>query len=218
MLSGFGGCNAAVWASKDLMADDADYKAMFCRKHSVMITPHSVSVDDVDIETESRGKELLTNLYKKRIGGYAKFYKMDGLSRLGFIASELLLQSEDAERFKEREDRATILFNHSSSVDSDRKYIESIADAENYFPSPSVFVYTLPNIVTGEIAMRNKYYGETSFYILPDKNEKLMQTILQTAFSDPKTTSIISGWIDYVDDGNFVADIGIYEKEDNKTL
>lgn len=218
MLSGFGGCNAAVWASKDLMADDAYYKAMFCRKHSVMITPHSISVDDVDIETEGRGKEMLTNFYKKRIGGYAKFYKMDGLSRLGFIASELLLQSEDAERFKERENRATILFNHSSSVDSDRKYMESIADAENYFPSPSVFVYTLPNIVTGEIAMRNKYYGETSFYILPDKNEKLMQTILQTAFSDPKTTSIIGGWIDYVDDGNFVADIGIYEKEDNKTL
>lgn len=218
MLSGFGGCNAAVWASKDLPADEADYKPMICRKHNVKITSDSVSVDGVDIETEGRGKELLTNLYKKRVGGYAKFYKMDGLSRLGFIASELLLQSENAERFKEREDRATVLFNHSSSVDSDRKYMESIADSENYFPSPSVFVYTLPNIVTGEIAMRNKYYGETSFYIIPDKNEKLMQTILQTSFSDSKTTSIIGGWIDYADDGNFGADIGIYEKEDNKTL
>lgn len=218
MLSGFGGCNAAVWISKDMTDDEADYKTRFSRKHSVNITPHSVSVDGVDIETEGQGKELLTNLYKKRIGEYAKFYKMDGLSRLGFVASELLLQTEDMERFKEREDRATVLFNHSSSVDSDKKYMESIADAENYFPSPSVFVYTLPNIVTGEIAMRNKYYGETSFYILPDKNEKLMQAILQTAFSDPHTTSIIGGWIDYVDAGNFVADIGIYEKEDNKTL
>ncbi len=218
MLSGFGGCNAAVWVSKDMTDDVAGYKTKFCCKHSVKITPDSVSVDGKDIEKEGNGKTLLTNIYKTRIGGYAKFYKMDGLSRLGFIASELLLQTEDVERFKEREDRATVLFNHSSSVDSDRKYMESIVDAENYFPSPSVFVYTLPNIVTGEIAMRNKYYGETSFYILPDKNEKLMHSILQTAFSDKKTTSIVCGWIDYIDDGNFVADIGIYEKEDNKTL
>ena len=218
MLSGFGGCNAAVWASRILKEDAADYTATFRRTHSVKITPDAVSVDDEKIETEGRGKDLLINLYKKRVGGYAKFYKMDRLSRLGFIASELLLQAEGSERFTERENRAVVLFNHSSSVDSDRKYMESIADAENFFPSPSVFVYTLPNIVTGEIAMRNKYYGDTSFYIQPERDDRRMQAILQTAFSDTTTTSIIGGWIDYADDENFIADIGIYEKEDNKTI
>lgn len=218
MLSGFGGCNAAVWASRDMLSDNADYEACFSRRHSVCVTTDSVSVDGKQVEVDGKGKELLTNLYKTRIGGYAKYYKMDGLSRLGFVASELLLKAEGKERFCEREDRAIILFDHSSSVDSDRKYMEPIRDKENYFPSPSVFVYTLPNIVTGEIAMRNKYYGETSFYILPEKNDALMNDIMRTTFSDSMTASIIGGWIDYVDDGHFVADIAIYEKEDNKTI
>lgn len=212
MLSGFGGCNAAVWASREMPADEADYGAAFRKTHSVEVTPGRVSVDGKELDTDSQGAALLTEIYKTRVGGYAKFYKMDRLSRLGFVASELLLQAEGRERFAETEDRAVVLFNHSSSVDSDRKHMESIADKDNYYPSPSVFVYTLPNIVTGEIAMRNGYHGETSFYILPEKDETRMHDILQTAFSDRATESILGGWIDYADDGHFMADISIYER------
>ena len=213
MLSGFGGCNAAVWASRDMAADEADYDVAFRKTHSVVMTQDSVRVDGEELDTVSCGAELLTEIYKTRIGGYAKFYKMDRLSRLGFVASELLLQVEGGERFAESEDRAVVLFNHSSSADSDRRYMESIRDRENYFPSPSVFVYTLPNIVTGEITMRNGYHGETSFYILPEKDARRMHDILQTAFSDSVTKSILGGWIDYADDGHFMADIAIYERE-----
>lgn len=218
MLSGFGGCNAAVWASREAAADAADYDSAFRKTHSVRITPDGAFVDGCKIEAEGRGSEMLTNLYKTRIGGYAKYYKMDRLSRLGFVASELLLKAEGAARFEEREDRAVVFFNHSSSVDSDRKYLQSIENADNYFPSPSVFVYTLPNIVTGEIAMRNKYYGETSFYILTERNETLMTDVMRATFSDRITRSAVGGWIDYADDENFIADISIYEKEDKKSI
>lgn len=218
MLSGFGGCNAAVWASMNVEADATYYDAAFRKTHSVRITPDEAVVDGIRIDAEGRGAELLTCLYKTKVGGYAKFYKMDRLSRLGFVASELLLQAEDKNGFDEREDRAVVFFNHSSSVDSDRKYLRSIENADDYFPSPSVFVYTLPNIVTGEIAMRNKYYGETSFYILTERNERLMRDILRATFSDRVTRSVLGGWIDYTDDENFIADIGIYEKEDNKSI
>ena len=102
-----------------------------------------------------------------------------------------------------------VLFNRSSSISSDKKYLASIADKENYFPSPSVFVYTLPNIVTGEIAIRNDYHGETSFYILPEKNEEQMQTLIQTAFLDRQTTSLLTGWIDYEDREHYEADMYI---------
>ncbi len=213
MLSGFGGCNAAVWASRELPADRAEYNAVFRCTHSVTVTPDAVTLDGKPVEAEGTGSELITGLYKNRIGGYAKFYKMDKLCRLGFVASELLLQQEGRERFVEREDRAVVLFNHSSSVDSDRKYVESIGEGDNYFPSPSVFVYTLPNIVTGEIAMRNKYHGETSFYILPERDERRMRQIISTAFSDSMTESVLGGWIDYADDRHFTAAMGIYERE-----
>lgn len=212
MLSGFGGCNAAVWASKEMQVGNADYNADFCCLHTVTVTPNGATVDGRVADAEGTGTELLTSLYKKHVGGYAKFYKMDKLCRLGFVASELLLQEEGKERFVEREDRAVVLFNHSSSVDSDRKYEDSIADEENYFPSPSVFVYTLPNIVTGEIAMRNKYHGETSFYILLERDEKLMRQILSATLSDSMTDSVLGGWIDYADDGHFIAVMSIYER------
>ena len=85
--------------------------------------------------------------------------------------------------------------------------MESIQDKENYFPSPSVFVYTLPNIVTGEIAIRNHYHGETSFYILPSRNETQMQEVLETVFMDTQSKSVLTGWIDYEDEEHFEADL-----------
>lgn len=220
MLSGFGGCNATLLAKKDkrqseegTLLGELQTGALYSKQHSVKITPHQVVVDGKEIE-EIEGPSLLTALYKKYVSDYPKYYKMDSLSRLGFIASELLLQEERKNGCEEEatRKRAVVLFNHSSSIASDRKYIESIKDKDNYFPSPSVFVYTLPNIVTGEIAIRNGYHGETSFYILPDKDEKQMECILQTTFQDPQTESVIAGWVDYEDETCFEAEIYIFKK------
>ena len=173
--------------------------------HTVEITPKAVTVDGKQMACEGEGKALLTDLYKRYIDNYPKFYKMDPLCRLGFVASELLLQAEGDRRDTPRNDRAIILFNRSSSIQADEAYQASIQDAEDYFPSPAAFVYTLPNIVTGEIAIRNHYQGETSFYILPERNDQLMQQILKASLGDKSTKSILGGWIDYENDENFVA-------------
>lgn len=212
MLSGFGGCNAALLLEKNSTRLTGGYHSPFSSHHSVVIRPDAVEVDGRHLPIDTHGKELLTALYRLYVGDYPKYYKMDPLSRLGFIASELLLQAEGAERFVACDDRAVIFFNHSSSVCADRQYIETIADPDNCFPSPSVFVYTLPNIVTGEIAIRNGYHGETSFYILPRQDDRLMQQILQASCLDSTTQSILCGWLDYEDDTHFVADLRILKK------
>ena len=220
MLSGFGGCNAALlcnkgtdlWSKRD--GDDITKEPSLCYTHQVRITPDGVETDGRRLDFAETGKELLKAIYHQYVGDYPKFYKMDGLSRLGFIASELLLQAEGRERFVPCDDRAVIFFNHSSSVSADRKYLESIADPENFFPSPSVFVYTLPNIVTGEIAIRNHYYGETSFYILPERCEQQMESILCASCLDPAIRSILTGWLDYEDDEHFTAEVKILKIED----
>jgi 3-oxoacyl-[acyl-carrier-protein] synthase-1 len=133
---------------------------------------------------------------------------MDSLCKLGFIASELLLKAEGKEHFKESTNRAVVLMNRSSSVAADLKYLSTI-QPDNYFPSPSHFVYTLPNIVTGEIAIRNHYQGETAFYILPEKNEVLMSQILTATSCDPRTDSILAGWVDYRNSKEFEAECEI---------
>lgn len=221
MLSGFGGCNATIWAAKSpereniALSQKEQQEREFTTTHTIRITPEEVILDQRKIweRKEELGKQeglehhsLLTSLYKQMIGNYPKFYKMDGLSRLGFVASEILLNAEKGDTDKER---AIIFFNHSSSIASDRNYKESIKEKDNYFPSPSIFVYTLPNIVTGEIAIRNHFHGETSFFILPDKDEKMMEEILLASCRDAQSKSFLTGWIDYEDEKHFEAELKI---------
>ena len=229
LLSGFGGCNAALYAqsvgvksqefsdSKTSGGGSANISYSVKKKYRVHITPQGIWLDNEEfiIDKEITQNGLLTALYKQIIGNYPKYYKMDGLCRLGFVASELLLKAErDEGSFTEdiNKTRAIVFFNRSSSIASDKKYLASIVEKDNYFPSPSVFVYTLPNIVTGEIAIRNGYHGETSFYILPHKNELLMQDIIETTFMDEQTTSVLTGWLDYEDSEHFEADLYIAYK------
>ena len=244
MLSGFGGCNATIWAAKKpereniALSQKEQQECEFTTTHAIRITPEEVVLDHQKLwegnqnanekleEQEGAGHHsLLTSLYKQMIGNYPKFYKMDGLSRLGFVASEILLNAEkgdtDVERREEEgerllEERAIIFFNHSSSIASDRNYKESINDKDNYFPSPSIFVYTLPNIVTGEIAIRNHFHGETSFFILPDKDERMMEEILQASCRDDQSKSFLTGWIDYEDERHFEADLKIKKMRNYK--
>ena len=240
MLSGFGGCNATLLASRAVgifankgkgigsgksssgkipMASNISH---LIRSHHVQITTNGVMIDGNSLEVKNTTNDvsMLTAIYKQYIGAYPKYYKMDGLSRLGFIASELLLEAEHESLLRKLGsvapsqpqhpfDRAVILFNRSSSLDSDKKYLASIANKDDYFPSPSIFVYTLPNIVTGEIAIRNGYHGETSFYVLAEKDDVQMQEILQTAFMDAQTQSALTGWLDYEDATHFEADLYI---------
>ena len=239
MLSGFGGCNATIWATKCpereniALSQKEQLHREFTTTHTIRITPEEVILDQRKIWEgkeelgEQEGLEhhsLLTSLYKQMIGDYPKFYKMDGLSRLGFVASEILLNAEKGEteeeskeeEIKNLEERAIIFFNHSSSIASDRNYKESIKDKDNYFPSPSIFVYTLPNIVTGEIAIRNHFQGETSFFILPDKDERMMEEILQASCRDDQSKSFLTGWIDYEDERHFEADLKIKKMRNEK--
>ena len=216
MISGFGGCNGAILATKtpSQKAEGITDKDLVIR-HRVRITPTSLQVDDKPLTFEATEKLPMTAIYKHYVDDYPKFYKMDPLSRLGFLATELLLKAEGKHGDAPSDDRAVIFFNRSSSIMADRKYLESIKDKDDYFPSPSVFVYTLPNIVTGEIAMRNLYRGETSFYITDERNDELIRQTLCASFADSKTRSIIGGWIDYQDDSHFEADIYITELTNN---
>ena len=179
MLSGFGGCNGAVRVSDRSLSQNIVNDILIKQSHSVKITQNEVIVYGKRLDLKSQGKDILTEVYKTKIGNYPKFYKMDMLSRLAFVATELLIGSEgqrskDEGQLSISQDRAVVLFNHSSSIIADRQYVKSI-EKDDFFPSPAAFVYTLPNITTGEIALRNGYHGETSFFLLAERNETLMQ-------------------------------------------
>ncbi len=200
LLSGFGGCNGAM---------------VYVRNCDAVADSHAV-VPNVRISADTRltpadVPEGLTALYKQQVGDYPKFYKMDPLCKLGFLAVEKLLTNGNLLSDDDpNETRAVVLFSKHGSMADDKAYEETIRREDEYFPSPAVFVYTLSNIVTGEIAIRHGYHGETSCYILEEKDWNLMEKIILTTFQDKGIKSVIGGWVDYQDEQHFEADLKLY--------
>ena len=172
--------------------------------HEIEITTTSVLLDGKAIAVEQTGEKMLVELYRRYVGDYPKFFKMDTLSRLGFIAAELLLKQSAVSNQQSVD--AVILANRSASIKNDTDYLATITDG-NYYPSPALFVYTLPNIVTGEIAIRHHIQGETAFYILNSPDE-LKPIIASTLNANPLTHSPLTalvGWCECSEPNMFYA-------------
>lgn len=166
----------------------------------VHITPEGARLNGEWVSTSSIG-----GLYREFVRDYPKFFKMDALCKLGLVAAELLLQGIST---AEKEEAAIVLFNRNGSLITDRNYQETIA-ANNYYPSPALFVYTLPNIVTGEVAIRHKIYGESSFYVLSEPNEALMNEIVEGTWHTSSPSFILTGWVDFTDENDYLAHLKI---------
>jgi len=237
MISGFGGCNAAALYRrvregmeretapglekaahsmgetapelKETAHSMGEAAPGLKELHRVHILPDGVTLDGRPLPVQSQGAGLLSEIYRKYVGDYPKYHKMDSLSRLAFLATELLLSRGDV---PQDSGRATILFNRTSSVVADRCHLGSIAKPGEFYPSPSVFLGTLPNIATGEIAIRHGYTGETSLYITDFRDEALMKKVVSSSFSLGGFRSLICGFVDCDRGDSFEADLKILVK------
>ncbi|MBS1646975.1 MAG: hypothetical protein JST67_06510 [Bacteroidetes bacterium] len=121
----------------------------------------------------SENKELvktLDELYKEMVLEYPKFYKMDSLCKAGILCAEPLLKNTDTNPSFDKQKIALVFSNKNASLQTDCAYEHT----RNTFPSPSLFVYTLPNIVIGEVAIKHKITGENIFFIEPSFNAQLL--------------------------------------------
>lgn len=166
----------------------------------VLISDYKVMKDGV-VLFESTNKTdanlFLKEIYKFLELNYLKFFKMDHLSKLGFLAAEFLLKEMPKENL---EFMNIYLACSSSSLDSDIEYQKTIRDKESYFPSPSVFVYTLPNIVIGEIAIRFGIHGNNSMFIIPPYQKDDFLKTPNHFFQDTTINPQLSGYLDYLGD------------------
>lgn len=151
------------------------------------IVPQQPSADPADfLKSSFRGLNIQ----------YPKFFKMDNLSKLAFLSTEMLLKDLNISSLYPSEKIGIILFNSSSSLETDEKHQESINDRGNYFPSPSVFVYTLPNIMTGEIAIRHKIKGENNVFIAENPDPERIFQMVNELFSNKRVNCCITGWVE----------------------
>lgn len=136
-------------------------------------------------------KTFLKKMYKKMKISYPKFFKMDSLSKLAFLSAEVVLKESNLKS----SNIGIVLSNHASSLDTDRKHQESINDPLNYFPSPAVFVYTLPNIGIGEISIRHQLKSENAFFIFEEYNAAFHHIYESSLIKSKKSDSVLAGWV-----------------------
>lgn len=139
---------------------------------------------------------FLLSVYKHFDINYSRFYKMDNLSKLGWLASEVLLKDSFNKENYKPEDIGLILSNANSSLDTDQKYMASVND----IASPSLFVYTLPNIVTGEICIRNNFKGEDAFFVFDSFNADFIQNYVSNLLDNNILQACICGWVEVLGD------------------
>ena len=152
-------------------------------------------------EEEISFGKFAKSIYKHLELKYMKFYKMDDISKLGLLASELLISDLHLKSDYAEHEIGIILANSTASLSTDKKYFETIKNPENYFPSPSLFVYTLPNIVIGEIAIKNSFKGENTFFIQKQFNPKSLVLQTDILLKRKSQKAIICGWVEINDSG-----------------
>jgi hypothetical protein len=148
------------------------------------------------------------SLYHDLKLNYPKFYKMDNLSKLGWLASEILLKDNfNPDKYKP-EEIGIVLTNANSSLDDDIKYYDSVKDV----PSPSLFVYTLPNIVIGEICIRNNFKGEHAFFVMDSFNGDFIMQQVNYLIDNDILKACICGWVDVLEQ-EYKGSLFLIEKE-----
>ena len=165
----------------------------YCR-----LAENTLSVNG-DIRFQQTGgtvSEWLDAVYQHLQPAYSKFHKMDHLSKLGWLASELLLKERPVTQRYPLDQVGIVLSNASASLDTDRKYFNSIPGGA----SPSLFVYTLPNIVIGEIAIRHKLTGENAFFVFKAFDATFMEQYISGLFDQGLVQACVGGWLELMEE------------------
>lgn len=134
--------------------------------------------------------DFADSAYKALCAPYPKFYKMDSLSKMGIICADLLLDT--FQLFPNEYLRGLVLTNRSSSLHTDKEYAATMAS----HPSPALFVYTLPNIVLGEISIKHKFKGENIFFIRESFDAAFLHHYASYLFENNLIENLIIGYLE----------------------
>jgi hypothetical protein len=166
----------------------------YCRLLPERLTTDGKLISEFSAQ-ETPEKSLLET-YRTTGLNYVKFFKMDNLSKLAVLAAESVLKDTALYHVASNDSVAVVLTNSSSSLVADTNYQRTIEDNKNYFPSPSLFVYTLPNIAIGEICIKHRIYGENLFMISQKFDSRLLNFHVNSLFENSDTQYCIAGWVE----------------------
>jgi len=200
--SGFGGFNSAIVVSDTLNP------RIKTRKGEVLYSEKYVRVEENRISFNGQTAfeaektfdfhDFIKSAYRNLNIDYPKFHKMDDLCKTAFICFEYLIKELPEFSGKNKQKTALVFGTETSSLDTDIKHRQTISTQDNYFPSPAIFVYTLPNTMLGEIAIRHKIQGETTCFVGEKTTEKDFKNYIELLTKTTDIESVIFGKIDFL--------------------
>ena len=158
--------------------------------HSVVINKHTIARDSVllmqDVHLQPE------DLYRNLGCNYPKFFKMDILCKWAWLGAEYLFSgNDDLYKGLDKNKIAVMLATSRGCIDVDKRYYDSIA-----MPSPSLFVYTLPNIMLGEISIRHGFKGEQLCMVNEQPDFDEMYFNINEFLNHKGMDACLCGWAD----------------------
>ncbi|HEX7755700.1 MAG TPA: hypothetical protein VF421_10165 [Niabella sp.] len=150
----------------------------------------------VVLRSDEKGVAFLNEAYDQLTIDYPRFYKMDVLSKMGTIAADLLLKDRFDPAAYQPHEVGMVLSNRNASIEADAQYWQASLE----YPSPALFVYTLPNIVIGEVSIRYHFKGENAFFVSDTFDAEWMHWYVTDLMNRNLLKACICGWIDVFED------------------
>lgn len=137
-------------------------------------------------------------LYRQLSLSYMKFFKMDLLCKWAWLGAEVLLADSNGTLYEAVDNAkiAVVLMTHHGCIDVDKKYKASMAE----IPSPALFVYTLPNIMLGEICIRHGFKGEQLCMVSKAFDAEEMHFWVSDLMNNRGMDACLCGWVNAYND------------------
>ncbi len=166
-----------------------------CKNHVAINNNTLLLNNNLVVVQQPSASDLFAAAYQQLQLNYPKFFKMDNLCKTGFLAAELLLQKFNLKEKYAAEEIGIVLATRNSSLDTDVRYMEST----NTNPSPALFVYTLPNVLIGELCIRHQIKGESACFVFDNFDAAFQTNYVNMLMKANNIRACISGWADFFD-------------------
>lgn len=178
---------------------------------------HWVNISDSTVRKDGKDYQQFTStdeLYRSAGYTYPKYFKMDVLCKHAWIGTEYLLHCDNdlVYNLLDKEKIGVILATSYGCLEADKQFNTTLTT----IPSPAVFVYTLPNIMLGEICIRHGFKGE-QFCIGSaafDANE--IHFLVTDLLENRNMDACLCGWANVTASGKEVSLFWITKTENGK--
>ncbi len=136
---------------------------------------------------------------------YPKFFKMDVLCKWAWLGAECLLNEGEKFLYEglDKEKIAVVMATSHGCLEVDKKYRQSIQE----IASPALFVYTLSNIMLGEICIRHGFKGEQACLVSEKFDSMELYFWVNDLLENRGMDACLCGWVDAL---NYQHDVSMF--------